>query len=80
MKNITLAVDEATLKQARRIAVERDTTVNALVRNYLKHLAGEEVARVKRRREMSRFLRDFRARAKTKVGRVGWTRDDIYQR
>lgn len=80
MKNITLAVDEATLKQARRIAVERDTTVNALVRDYLKHIAGEEAAKAKRRKETSRFLKEFRARAKTKVGPVNWNRDDIYKR
>jgi hypothetical protein len=79
-KNITLAVDATTLKNARRIALERDTTINALVRDYLKHLAGEEAAKAKRRKQMSRFLRDFRARAKTKVGPINWTRDDIYKR
>jgi replicative DNA helicase len=77
-KNITLAVDAATLKNARRIALERDTTINALVRNYLKQLAGEEAAKAKRRKEMSRFLRELRK--KEKVGPVNWSRDAIYDR
>lgn len=79
-KNITLAVDAETLKNARRIALERDTTINAMVRDYLRHLAGEEATKAKRRKEMSRFLRTFRASAKTKVGPVNWNREDIYKR
>jgi hypothetical protein len=79
-KNITLAVEEETLKKVRRIAVERDTTVNGLVRDYLKQVAGEEAAKAKRRKEMSRFLRGFRAKAKTKVGLVNWNREDLYRR
>lgn len=39
MKNITLSVDEETYRQARIAAAERNTTVSALVRNYLRTLA-----------------------------------------
>ena len=35
MKNITLAIDEEVLRAARIYAAEHDTTVNALVREYL---------------------------------------------
>ncbi len=35
MKNITLSVDEETYRRARIAAAERNTTVSALVRNYL---------------------------------------------
>lgn len=35
MKNITLSVDEETYRQARIAAAERNTTVSALVRDYL---------------------------------------------
>jgi predicted transcriptional regulator len=42
MKNITLAIDEEVLSEVRRIAAERDTTVNALVREYLAELAARK--------------------------------------
>lgn len=38
-KNITLAVDDEVLSQVSRIAAERNTSVNALVSEYLTHLA-----------------------------------------
>ena len=41
MKNITLSVDEKTYRLARIRAAELDTSVSALVRDYLRHLAAE---------------------------------------
>ena len=41
MKNITVSVDEQTHRLARIRAAELDTSVSALVRNYLRHLAAE---------------------------------------
>jgi len=42
MKNITVSVDEDTYRRARIKAAERDTSVSALVREYLNSLAREE--------------------------------------
>ena len=39
MKNITLSVDEETYRGARIAATERNTTVSALVRDYLRTFA-----------------------------------------
>lgn len=39
MKNITLSVDDETWRQARIAAAERNTTVSALVRDYLRAVA-----------------------------------------
>ena len=39
MKNITLSVDEETYRVARIAAAERNTTVSALVRDYLRTLS-----------------------------------------
>lgn len=39
MKNITLSVDEETYRLARIAAAERNTTVSALVRDYLRGFA-----------------------------------------
>lgn len=38
--NITLSVDEKTLEQAREVARQQGTSVNALIRGYLESLAG----------------------------------------
>lgn len=39
MKNITLSIDDDTYRLARIAAAERDTTVSAMVRDYLKQVA-----------------------------------------
>ena len=39
MKNITLAVEDDVLAAVRKLAAERETTVNGLVRDYLESLA-----------------------------------------
>ena len=41
MKNITVSIDEQTHRLARIRAAELDTSVSALVRDYLRHLAAE---------------------------------------
>ena len=40
MRNITLSVDDDVLAAVRRYAAEHDSSVNALVREYLTNLAG----------------------------------------
>lgn len=76
MKNITLAVPDETLREVRRLAAERDTTVNALVRAYLEGLASHKTRRAKLRRELDRFAKASRAR----VGTVHWSRTDAHER
>ena len=75
-RNITLSVEESVLKEVRRIAVEKDTTVNGLVRRYLHELAGEKRKREKARRNLLRLLPKMRA----KVGRIDWTREELHAR
>lgn len=55
MKNITLAVDEDVLDRVRIIAAQRKTTVNAIVREHLQHLA-QDTDRLDRAREELRKL------------------------
>ena len=42
MKNITLSVDDDILAAVRRYSARRDSSVNALVREFLTNLAGHE--------------------------------------
>lgn len=62
MKNITLAVDEDVLTEVRKIAAERETTVNALVREYLVELARQRDRSAKARAELLRLSEESEAR------------------
>jgi hypothetical protein len=45
MKKITLEIDEETLRKARAYAAKRDTTVTALVRDFLTDLTRKKTLR-----------------------------------
>jgi hypothetical protein len=75
-KNITLSVEDSVLKEVRRIALERDTTVNGLVRQYLHELAGEKRKRAKARRDLLKLLPAMKAR----VGKIHWRREELHAR
>jgi len=76
MKNITLSVDDDVLAAVRRHAAERDSTVNALVREYLTNLAGH---RDRARRARSR-LRQLSKQSQGRLGKKTWTREDLHER
>jgi hypothetical protein len=40
--NITLAVDEKTVERAREVARQQGTSLNALIRDYIELLAGQQ--------------------------------------
>jgi hypothetical protein len=75
MKNITLAIDEDVLREVRKYAAERETTVNALVRDYLKELAERRDRSARARAELARLSVESE-------GRLGpdwkWDREEIY--
>jgi len=77
MANLTLTIDGALLKRARIRALERDTSVNALVRDYLEDLAGEVKAQ-----EAIGALLDLAESSDSGSGPGGrmWTRDELYER
>jgi hypothetical protein len=77
MANLTITVDEGTLKQARMRALEEDTSVNAVLREYLEEYAGR---RRKRREAARRILEDAR-RGGSGSGPEGrtWRREDAYE-
>ena len=76
MKNITLAIDEEVLRAARRYAANHDTTVNALVREFLGDLAAQEDRAAEARRRLVKMSEESE-------GRLGpnwkWNRDEIYE-
>jgi hypothetical protein len=76
MKNITLSVEEEVLQEARKIAAERNTTVNAMVRAHLAELVGQK----RRTRDALKRMRELAEQGGMEVGTKTWTRDDLHER
>ena len=77
MKNITLAIGEDVLDKVRSYAVERKTTVNAIVRQHLEKIANENDLRAEALRQLKRL-------SETTTATLGpgykWNREDLYDR
>ena len=90
MKNITVSVDEETHRLARIRAAELDTSVSALVRNYLKSLAGGreraadqsgvETTAELRQTQLDEVLADFEARGVGLRMADNLSREELYDR
>ena len=76
MKNITLSVDENVLAEVRRHAAEQNSSVNALVRDYLTNLAAQE----NRAKQARMRLRELSAKTQGRLGKKTWTRSDLHDR
>jgi hypothetical protein len=77
--NVTLSLDDDLVKKVRKIAVEHDTTLTGMIRDYLEQVAAEEGASGKKRRECEALEQSFQ-RFRFKVGRRTLTRADLYAR
>lgn len=76
MSTLTLEVEEDLLREAARVAEQRNTTVDRLVHEYLRSLLGQQ----ERRREgWERFKRMMHENP-IEVGERTWTREDLYER
>jgi Family of unknown function (DUF6364) len=80
MTNLTLTIDDDLLKRARIRALERDTSVNALVRDYLEDFVALDM-RTGTQPRMKEFL-DWAKSVHAGSGPEGrsWTRDELYER
>jgi plasmid stability protein len=77
MANLTITIDDELLKRARLRALERNTSVNALLREYLETFAGEQSGIIARKRFTAL------ARAANSSGgskQRSWSRDDLHER
>lgn len=77
MPNITLSVDEHTIKKVRKIAVDKGTTLTALVREYLQSVADSDVA--EKKQAIDQLQNNFRNLSRD-MGPRTWTRDDLHER
>ena len=75
MANLTIAVPDDVLRQARQRAVGQGTSVNEILRNYLSQYAGANEIRLsacERVLELSRKARSARGKAR-------WRREDLHR-
>ena len=75
--NITLSIDEKTVKRARKIAAEKNTTLTAMVRDYLILVANVDAA--KRTEHITKLKKSFQQISRN-MGPRAWTREDLHVR
>lgn len=75
-RNLTLAIDEMVLEQARIIAVKRRTSLTRLVRGFLKTLVKNDTEYQDARARLLKLTAD----PPLAVGPMRWTRDELHER
>lgn len=76
MANLTITLNEESLKRARIRALEEGTSVNALLRDFLEAYAGTNRAQANAVREILTLSRQSRSRR----GGRSWSRDELHER
>ena len=75
--NITLSIDVEIVKKVRKIAIDKDTTLTALVRDYLTSVASSDAAT--RKADADKLMETFE-KVSRDMGPRTWTREDLYDR
>jgi hypothetical protein len=77
MPNITMSIDGELLKKARKIAIDRETSLTGLIRKYLEELVEkEEVMKEVAANELESLF----SSSKAVIGEKTWTRDELHVR
>ena len=77
MSNITLSVDDEIIKKVRKVAIDKNTTLTAMVREYLVEVANRD--RHKKSEAINAFEQSIR-RLSRDMGIRQWKREDLYDR
>lgn len=77
MANVTLSIDKNLLKRARIVALKHDTTVNAMIRDFLE----KEVSKHEKSSNTTiEALEKLFAKTQVSVGKITWTREELHER
>lgn len=77
-RNITLSLPEELLRQAKVIAIKRDTSVSRMVADTLKEIVERETGYERaRERSLARLEQGFHLGT---GGKASWTRDELHER
>ena len=77
--NITLKIDEDLVKKVRKIAIDKNTTLAQMVRDFLTQIAQSEEAKRKRSSQKFKHLAKKYSRPMNFESR-SWTREDLHER
>ena len=77
MPNLKMIIEDDVLKKARKLAVEKNTSVTALVRTFLKRLAAKEEQSTES--VIAELRKCFRASGVV-IGPRTWRREDLHER
>ena len=76
---VTLSLPDDLVKRVRKIAVDRDTTLTGLVREYLKDLAAKDSTSGRLQREREALQRIFK-QFQFDMWKITWKRADLNER
>jgi len=76
MANITLKIEDGLLKNARQLAFQKKTSINAIVKKRLEEFVASDLSR----EATLSGLETFFQRSKARVGKKTWTRGEIHER
>ena len=80
--NITLSIDERIVKTVRKIAIDRDTTLTQMVRNYLTNVAKtldiDAMEAARKFRDLTKSAAGNQDAGPGTVGTGKWSRDEMY--
>jgi hypothetical protein len=74
--NVTLVIDDDVLQRARVKAVHENTSVNAVLRDFLAHWVRDEDERTRLAQKVVAHL----AGTEYRSGGFSWTRDELHER
>ena len=77
MSNITLKVDDDIIQKVRKIAIDKNTTLTQMVRDYLELVAERDS------NQKARTLQDLEGsfcELSRDMGKKNWKREDLYER
>jgi hypothetical protein len=76
MANVTLSIDEEDLKRARIHAIEEGTSLNAIIRQFVKQYAASS----ERYRQITETILTHAENSTASSAGKRWSREDIYER
>ena len=77
MSNITLSVDDEIIKKVRKIAIDKNTTLTQMLRDFLISVAERDQTR---KRQAMRDLEASFLEMSRDMGKRTWRREDLFER
>ena len=77
MSNITLKVDDEIIRKVRKIAIDKNTTLTQMVRDYLLFVSKKDSDQKKR--ILGELEKSFHELSRD-MGKRTWRREDLYER